>query len=314
MSRKYILTYDNWCCDSVSISATPFHVFNKTQLDIIRFIVENGACSPYDISYGLKDDRGIRSKGPGSRLLYTTSNIIKNYPKLVDLGIIRCEIVYSGSRRKVILHPTLKALIIFALAWKKHEVEKEDDIIMEHIINVLKKYSDLLLFMKFWDQLCSIVDEKILFKKVKEVLKLSFYSKYREVRISIIPPFKAFRLAMYISKSLSIRRQLATILGIKNGKRNENLLSLLCENDMLKWSYIAFLALEDIWRIQDGKISIDEKDRFVSELEYQVLEQPKDETNHLFTSNTLKQIFPEYAQEKYVITGYLMYKLMWETS
>jgi len=308
-----ILAYGKWCVDDVPLSPALTREFNKTQLDIVRFLVENGECSPYDISYGIPNcDKGVRFSS-SVRSPYTPSSIIKNYPKLVEMGIIKCK-VCSGPRRKIILIPTFKCLSVFTLSWKKYEKEEKNNIVMAYVIRVLKKHSDLLIFMKLWDQLCSIVDEKLLFKKVKEVLKLSFYSEYGEARIGIIPPFKAFRLGRYISKSLSIRKQLATILEIKNGKRNENLLSLLCENDMLKRSYIAFLALEDIWRIQAGEISIDEKDRFVSELEYPVLEQPKDETNRLFTSNALKQIFPEYAQEKYVITGYLMYKLMWETS
>jgi len=100
----------------------------------------------------------------------------------------------------------------------------------------------------------------------------------------------------------------------KGKERNKKFAEFLASQDELKKAYISFLAIQDIIDLEEDRLEIDELAKFRSERELAFFEKRDLSTDSLFPKQRLREIFPKYAEMKYVFTGSLMNRLLWKKS
>ena len=82
----------------------------------------------------------------------------------------------------------------------------------------------------------------------------------------------------------------------------------------MRKAYISFLAIQDILDLAEDRLRINDSEKFRSEGELAFFEKRGIADSPLFQNERLKEIFPEYAEMKYVFTGSLMSRLLWKES
>jgi hypothetical protein len=175
--------------------------------------------------------------------------------------------------------------------------------------NTMNHHTELLPFSDLWDLLIN----KLGSEKVIE----AFDRAIRGFSKLAIASFKVKSLGLEFEGFL--RNRLTSVLSLKedSGKERDKSVSDLLKSKelaVLRNSYIAFLAVNDIWKLRN-KSSSEVKEilpMLDSEMELAYFEGRKPSENSLFRDHGLKEFLPKYAGHEYFLTGMFVKNLIWQ--
>ena len=274
----------------------------KVDLDIIRFLAENGPNSCYSMYKGPIKPRK-RGRPPDEKkwnklkrnktkaLGYKRKKILRHASKLVEKGLLR---QIKPKRKEV-----------FALTFNGFHISiPKQDLNAEYLNTVIKSNSNLLPFAKYWNAIVEIAGENIAVQSVYEALLQQIYRK----------PTKIEKISLEFDSFLVEPRPVFPEIGEK--KHNREFADYLSINLELRDSYISFLAVHDIlsltlekkWSVIGSILSNLESEKALAFFEKRNIQ-----NNSLFIPGTrLKEFFPKFAAIEYFFTGMLMGKLLWK--
>jgi len=280
--------YGEWCTEHPIIpNFTPHKKLNKCQCDILRFVAEKGSHSMYDLA---------------KKLGYRYPYLHKNTEELGKMQLIDFRKDSAGDRIKKMVELNFRGSVVFLFVWKADTEEKKRSTRL-----AIAKHPELFPFSMRLKEIEKIVGEEMqqeeLIRTVGDIANGGFV----EIKIDHINlKFPAFIYSFVYPSFFPPKTD------FKGKERNQKFADFLASQDELKKAYISFLAIQDILDLAEDRLKINDSEKFRSERELAFFEKREIPDSPLFQNERLNEIFPKYAEMKYVFTGSLMTRLLWK--
>ena len=295
----------------VLITAGDWLDFEEIDVDIIRFLAENGAHTTYDMFKGLENQRRPRKRGrlslkykyerkkllkrdTSKALDYDHKRISRHTKDLLKIGLLKTKRL----KRKNILALTFHGFHVYL-----QDGGKENG----HLDNVMTKNSDILPLSKHWNELTQVVGENILHKSVTETVS---WDTYKQIFRSQVKKDEInFQFYVFFTKPRPVVPEIK-IQQILHG----NFGILLSRNDELRNSYVYYLAAHDIAFLK-SKSLLSEIDTQLEKLESErvlaMFERREVNEKPLFKPRThLMQFLERYGSIEYFFTGMVIEEII----
>jgi len=271
----------------------------RIDLDIIRFLAENGSNSVFSMANGpiiRKRGRPVQYKihklpkrDKSKALDYDYKRILRHAHKLVKIGWLQRK----KPKRKQVFALTFNGFLVYL-----RDRNKED----EHLNRTIELNSKLLPFAKYWSEIVHVVGKNIVSQGLARTVSQQIYRS----------PAKIERINLEFDSFLAKPRPIFPQT-VKN-KLNKDLVNFLENNLELRNSYISYLATHDIFFLTSEK-KWSEIDSYLSKLESEkalaFFEKRNIHDKPIFMSEKrLREFFPRFATVEYFFTGMLMEKLL----
>jgi DNA-binding PadR family transcriptional regulator len=264
-----------------------FQRLNRCQSDILRLLAEDGACSIYDLA---------------KRLEYKYPHIYKNTKKLKSMELIEFRKDSTGIRVKKLVELNFRGMILFLLMLGASAETRKS------VRSAVTRHPELLPFSRQWKEIEESVGAESVQKELLHTAWDVAHGSYVKLKIDHLNlKFPAF-IYGFVGPVFHPPKT-----DFQGKRRNLKVAHLLASHDDLKKAYISFLAIQDILDLAEGILNIDDLTKFRSERELAFFEKRDLRANPLFPKERLREIFPKYAEMKYVFTGSLMSRLLWGT-
>lgn len=301
--------FDFPICRTYDKSNGPLIVIDECELNIIWKLAQKGPLNIYQLGNsetyflpevwsGIVKVEGSRY-GTGEKCSYAYSFIYRKVKGLARKSLV--EVSISKQKEARIVRLTLLGLYVYMLG----STDKDK---FKNVTNPHHHHSYLLPFSSMWDLLM----EKLGESRVKDALECAMKG------------FGNLAIVRYKLRSLGLefegllQNDLISAVRIDETKREMDnvVLELLRreESSVLRKSYIAYLAVQDIWKLRnkDRKEVQELSMNLASEKDLASLEKREVGFNSLFEGDRLKEFLPEYATEGFYLTGMFVENLLWQ--
>jgi len=281
--------YGEWFTKATIVCGIIVRKLNKCQFNVLRFLAENGSHSVYKLA-----------KTTG----YDYSYIHRNTNKLKEMELVEFREDLSGKHLRKLVDLNFRGMNVFLIAWEDYAEETK-----KSIEAAIAENPQFFPFSNQLNEIEEIVGKELLFKKLISTAWDVANGDNIEVQIDHLSlGFSAF-FYRFIPPGRFFPKT-----DFKGKERNKKFAEFLASQDELKKAYISFLAIQDIIDLEEDRLEIDELKNFRSERELAFFEKRDLSTDSLFPKQRLREIFPKYAEMKYVFAGSLMNRLLWKKS
>lgn len=223
---------------------------NRCEMDILRYLAENGTGTKYDLTRGslrpeyLAAKATRRSKyGPklperrGEGLGYRYAYIHRSAAHLITEGLIGAKTTKHGRRRRKLLRLTFPGLVVFLAAWKRPNSDTKKSI--EH---ALKSSADLVpILTRYWPEIKQQAGEDRAYEALLNSADVK--GEFLSFQIGQRVQFKVFvPVELFVKNMLAPRTR---------EKVDEQLLSLIKQRPDLNDSYESFRLIKEYIRFID---------------------------------------------------------------
>jgi len=281
--------YGEWFTKATIVCGMIVGKLNKCQFDILRLLAENGSRSVYDLA-----------KMTGFDYSYLHRNTIK----LKEMELVEFQTDISGKHLRKLFDLNFRGMIVFLIAWEDYTEETK-----KSIEAAIIKNPQFFPFSNQLNEIEEIVGKELLFKELTHTAGYMANGKNIKIQIDHLKlEFSAF-FYQFIEPGRFLPNT-----DFKGMERNKKFAEFLASQEELKKAYISFLAIQDIIDLEEDRLRIYELAKFRSERELAFFEKRDLSTDSLFPKQRLREIFPKYAEMKYVFAGSLMTRLLWKKS
>lgn len=285
----------------------------KRHNEILVFIHNNGPQSLYDMKMGVFN----KGRGTKENLSKSYSSLHKSVKELEDMKFVQSTQITSGGRLKKIISLTdtgsillillLSSKLISPRTIKSKPIKLDEEMMLNSFKEIFEKNKPLNIINKNLENFLQVVTKKTLNDIILHAATKLIDGKY--VHFKIDDPKLDFKAYYYqFIENLHRKDNEVTFAGKQKDNRLVDFLKL---NTELKNSYIAFLAIHDLWALANGQKSDEAPTTLLSETEITFLENLDQTKNNLFGTKRVKSIFPIYTTASHMFLGYLIFQLMW---
>lgn len=276
----------------------------EIELEIIRFLAENGPHSASDMSKGPATPRkrgrppALKRNRPPKRdstksLGHDYKRILRHAGKLERMGLLQ-----SKRKKKYILALTFDGFHIYLQNTFIQEPDRE----VKHLDEAITANSKLLPFAKYWNEIVRIVGKNVAHRRVAEAIQQQIF-RYPVNIGEINLRFDSFLI-----------EPKPTFPKISKKKQDRGLADFVSRSPELRNSYIAYLAVHDIFYLTSQE-RWSERELRLGSLESEkalvFFERLNINSKPLFMSGArLEEFFPKFATVECFFTGLLMEKLL----
>jgi hypothetical protein len=223
---------------------------NRCELDILRYLAENGTQTKYDLARGSLNPEYVHAKAaraakyqprlPHKRnkpLGYAYPYIHRGTVHLIAEGLIAARTMTRGRRRRKLLRLTFPGLLVFLAAWKRLNSDTK-----KSIERALKSSADLVpILARYWPEIKQGAGED----RAYEALLRSAEVKGEFLSFQIGP---RVHFEVFVPVELFVRNMLAPET---REKVDEQLLSLIKQRPDLNDPYEAFRLIKEYLQFID---------------------------------------------------------------
>jgi hypothetical protein len=273
---------------------------NKIDLDIIRFLAENGPSSCFSIYAGPMNPRK-RGRPPNYKehrtpkrnktkaLAYDYKRILRHAHRLAKIGWLQRK----KPKRKQVFALTFNGFLVYL-----RDRNKKD----EHLNRAIELNSKFLPFAKYWSEIVQVIGKNIVRQGLARTVSQQIFRNPAEIE-KINLEFDSFLVNPRPTFPQTVKNKL-----------NKDFVNFLENNLELRNSYISYLATHDIFFLTSEK-KWSEIDSYLSKLESEkalaFFEKRNIHDKPIFISEKrLREFFPRFATVEYFFTGMLMEKLL----
>jgi len=240
--------YQDW---SVSQLAHPFQTegapLNRCELDILRYLAENGPRTKYDLTHGSLRPEYVAAKAArrsryepklpqrrGQGLGYPYAYIHRSAAHLINEGLVSAKTISRKHRRTRLLKLTFQGLVVYLAGWRRPNKKCETSIEM-----ALQSSGDLApILARHWPEIKQKAGEG----RAYEALLDSANVRGEFLRFQMPQSGGSIEFEVFVPVQLFIRNVLAPET---RQKIDEQLLSFVMQREDLKEAYESFRLITD---------------------------------------------------------------------
>jgi DNA-binding PadR family transcriptional regulator len=273
----------------IAIKQNPIEIFNLQHEEFTYPKITRVFCDNW-----IEDGIERYKEKTGKSRSFNLSYIKKMIKSLQKKGFVEKRSSPDADRMKKTVSITLPGLIYYLQLTG-----------LNLIMQNLSKHENLMPFLKYWEDITKETPcaKEVLWKTIDN------FNGVQEAEF-LIDSFK-FNFKSYLESDIRLWRKESTMLDMKY--RNNILDNYLRNNEELRNSYIAYLALLDIrtlTRVANSEIK-NYTPKLKSEQEFSLLEDKPLHSYPLFQGGLIKEFFPKYGSIEYFFTGLFLYNLIW---
>jgi hypothetical protein len=307
--------YEHW---SVSQLAHPFETegapLNRCELDILRYLAENGPRTKYDLTHGSLRPEYVAAKAArrsryepklpqrrGQGLGYPYAYIHRSAAHLINEGLVSAKTISRKHRRTRLLKLTFQGLVVYLAGWRRPNKKCETSIEM-----ALQSSGDLApILARNWPEIKQRGGEG----RAYGALLDSANVRGEFLRFQISQSGRLIQFSIFVPVQLFIRNVLAPET---REKVDEQLLSFVKQTEGLNEAYESFRLIRDyIQFISEAHQALEEPRAISSSQEISIQEQmSEEELGMKYYYEKLSQRSSTYDNPSLPFTGMFLDRLV----